>query len=444
MKRALTDISTVRKRLDIEIPQEVVDEEITKIAREIGRRARVPGFRPGKAPLGVVRNRYRDDILSETCQNLLPRYFADAAREEGLAVVDAPAYEEIDHGPGKPLRFTATFEVYPALDITNHSNIPIEAVPTEVTEDEVDQALERLVGEHSEMTPVEEDRPARAGDFVEITFRGSLVGDEAAGEGSPEEPFSGEKALCEIGGATTISEFTENLTGARAGEEKTFGVRYRDDHPDSRLAGKTARYRVHVESLKQKRRPEPNDEFAQSLGEYKTAADLRDEIRRNLESHKKEHAEQQTRDALLEWLEDHNEFEVPETLVEHQLQVRLERLMRDLARQGINPKRLDVDWGKIRQDQYENALRDVRGSLILDHLAQREGIDVSEEEVDLEIAKTAEGMNQPPARIREALERNGGIERIRGQIRNNKVLALLGKQARVLEAGSLSKGGSAD
>jgi len=443
MTHQLTDISTVRKRLEVEIPQKIVDEEITKVAREIGRRANVPGFRPGKAPVGVVKNRYRDDILSETCQHLLPRYFGEAAREEGLNVVDQPMYDDIDHGKDKPLRFSATFEVYPVLDITNDSGIPIEAVPTEVSDTEVEAALDRLVGEHSEMRPVEEDRPVVSGDFVEITFSGSLV-DEAGGEIPGQEAFSGEKALCEIGGATTLEEFTDNLTGARAGDDRSFRVQYKEDHPDKRLAGKCVRYDVRVEGLKAKHRPSLDDEFARSIGDYPTAEDLRNAVRTDLGSHKEEHARQRTRDALLRWLEDHNDFEVPEFLVENQLQARFDRLLEDLYRRGINPRGLDVDWSRIRQDQYDNAVSDVRGSLILDHLAEREKIEVSDDEVNQKIAEMADGMKQPVSRVREALAKDGGIVRIRGQLRHSKVFTLLEERARILEPGSLSKGSAGE
>lgn len=450
MTHQLTDISPVRKRLEIEIPQEVVDEEITRVAREIGRRARVPGFRPGKAPIGVVKNRYRDDILSETCQHLLPRYFGEAAQNEGLHVVDQPMYDDIDHGKDKPLKFSATFEVYPVLDVTNHVGIPLESVTTEVADEEVDAALDRLIEEHSEMHPVEENRAVVSGDFAEISFTGVLMaaatGEEGeGGEESRDEPLSGEKAVCEIGAETTVEEFTENLTGARVGEARTFEVHYKDDYPDRRLAGKTARYDVQVLGIRQKHRPEPDDEFAQSVGEYETASELRAELRKSLEAHKASHARQQRRDALLRWLEDHNEFEVPEALVDHQLQVRLQRLMQDLYQRGVNPRGLDVDWGRIRQDQFDHAVREVRGSLILDHLADRENIQVSDEEIDRKIEEMAGNADQPVPKVRQILEEDGGIERLRGQLRHEKVFELLEAKARTLETdGTNSSRGTGD
>ena len=252
-----------------------------------------------------------------------------------------------------------------------------------------------------------------------------------------DDALSAEKALCEIGGKTTIKEFSDNLTGAKAGDDITFGVKYRDDHPESRLAGKSAEYTVHIESIKEKVRPELNDEFAQGLGEYPTLADLRTEARKNLETHKQTQAEEQTQDALLRWLEENNEFEVPESLVEQQVQVRLQRLMRDLSKQGINPQQLDLDWGKVRTEQYDQAVRDVRGSLILDHLAEQEKVEVSDEEIDEAIEAMAAQMQQSAHSVREALNGNNGIERMKGQIRNTKILKILQDRTKVVPAGSL-------
>ncbi len=431
MKAELTDISPVKKRFDVEIPAAVVTAEIDTVARKLSKKARVPGFRPGKAPLGVIKTRYRDDIVSEMYQHLLPHYFDDAVKEKNLKVVDSPDFEEVDYEQGGPLRFKAVFEIYPTLNITNHTEIPIEEVPTEVTEAEVDETLARMVEERAEMTPVEEDRAAVEGDFVEISFTGTLEGD------ANDDALSAEKALCEIGGKATIDEFSENLTGARAGEDLSFTVKYRDDHTEARLAGKSAEYTVRVESIKEKLRPELDDEFAQGLGDYPTLADLRAELRKNLQEHKQSRAEDQTRDALVRWLEDNNQFDVPDALVEHQVQVRLQRLMRDLSRQGVNPKQMDLDWGKVRDEQYEQAVRDVRGSLILDHLAEEENVEVSDAEVDQEIEAMATQMQQSTHSVREALNGNNGIEKIKGQISNNKILKILKDRARVVPAGSL-------
>ena len=425
MKAELIDLSECKKNLQIEIPEDVVDAEITHIAQEFARRARVPGFRPGKAPIGVVKTRFREEIVSEMMQHLMPKYFGDAIDERKLEIVQAPQFESVDYNSGKPLRFRAVFEVYPRLSITNYEGIPVQEVSSQVEDSEVETALKKLQEDMAELTPVEEDRTVQEGDFAEISYSGTL-------EGSDESPLTGEKAVAEIGGRTTVREFTDNLKGAKVGEERTFNVIYRADYPTARLAGKTVSYKVKVEALKTKETPELNDEFAQRFGDYKTLDELKAKIREDLEKHKRDQAQEQMREKLLEWLEDNNEFELPQSLIERQLQIRVQRFIRDLSRQGINPQRLDVDWGKIREDQQQQAMRDVKGSLILEHIAERENIDVSEQETELEIEKIAAETNRPKEKVKEVLSRDSGLERLRSQIRNRKTLDLLQSKARII------------
>jgi trigger factor len=425
MKAELIDLSECKKNLDIEIPPDVVDAEITHIAQEFARRARVPGFRPGKAPIGVVKTRYRDEIVSEMMQHLMPKYFGDAIDERKLEIVQAPQFESVDYNSGKPLRFKAVFEVYPRLCITNYEGIPVQEVSSQIEDSEVETALKKLQEDMAELTPVEEDRTVQEGDFAEISYSGTI-------EGSDEPPITGEKAVAEIGGRTTVKEFTENLIGAKVGEERTFKVIYRAEYPTAQLAGKTIAYKVKVEALKTKETPELNDEFAQRFGDYKTLDELKAKLREDLEKHKRDQAQEQMREKLLEWLEDNNEFELPQSLIERQLQIRVQRLVRDLSRQGINPQRLDVDWGKIREDQQQQAMRDVKGSLILEHVAEKENISVSEQEIESEIEKIAGETNRPKEKVKEVLSRDSGLERLRSQIRNRKTLDLLQSKARII------------
>ena len=426
MKADLIDVSECKKNLDIEIPQEVVDKEITHVAQEFAKRARVPGFRPGKAPVGVVKTRYRDEIVSEMMQHLLPKYFDDAIDQRKLDIVQAPRFESVDYNAGQPLKFKAVFEVYPQLNIANYIDIPVKPVSATVEDTEVQASLKKLQEEMAELAPVEEDHEIREGDFAEITFNGIVQQGEDA-------PVLGQKAVAEIGGRNTLQEFTDNLLGAKVGDESKFSVSYREDYPEKKLAGKTVEYTVKVDAIKQKEIPEINDEFAQRFGEYKTLDELKAKVQDDLEKHKAEHAQEQMREKMLEWLEDNNEFELPESLVERQLQIRVQRLFRDLARQGINPQRLDVDWAKIREDQQQQAMRDVKGSLILEYIADKENISVADEEIEAEIEKIAVETSRPKERVREVLTRESGLERLRGQIRNKKTLDLLQEKARIPE-----------
>jgi len=252
--------------------------------------------------------------------------------------------------------------------------------------------------------------------------------EEPSPEVSPEMTAT-EKATVEVGGPSTLQEFTENLTGTTVNEEKTFSVTYRDDYPEKRLAGKTLEYQVKVEAIKQKDVPELNDEFAQRLGQYSTFEELRTKVRQDLEKHRREHANEELREKLLRWLEEHNEFEVPESLVERQIQIRMQRLLRDLSRQGINPQRLDVDWAKIGADQRQQAIRDVKGSLLLSYVAHKEKIDVNDHDVETEIDRIATEMNNPRQRVREILTKDSGMARLRSQIQNRKTLDFLKEHA---------------
>jgi len=281
--------------------------------------------------------------------------------------------------------------------------------------------LKKLQEDMSELSPVEAERPVKQGDFVEISFTGKETG--------ASEPMFTEKATVEVGGPSTLQEFTENLTGTTVNEEKTFSVTYRDDYPEKRLAGKTLEYQVKVEAIKQKDVPELNDEFAQRLGQYSTFEELRTKVRQDLEKHRREHANEELREKLLRWLEEHNEFEVPESLVERQIQIRMQRLLRDLSRQGINPQRLDVDWAKIGADQRQQAIRDVKGSLLLSYVAHKEKIDVNDHDVETEIDRIATEMNNPRQRVREILTKDSGMARLRSQIQNRKTLDFLKEHA---------------
>jgi len=429
MKAELIDVSPTKKNLDIEIPQDVVDHEILHIAQEFARRAKVPGFRPGKAPVQVVKTRYRDEIVSEMMQHLLPKAFSDAVEERKLDIVHTPSFEKIDYSSGQPLRFKAVFEVYPELNISNYLGVPMEPISVDVTDAEVENALKQLQEEGAEMVPLDEDRAIKEGDFAEISFQGTLP--------EPEEaPIAAEKVMCEVGGRTTLKEFTENLVGARTGEDRTFTVTYRPDYPERRLAGKAVEYKVKVENVKEKKLPEINDELAQGYGDYKTLDELKAKITADIETHKREHANEQMREKILEWLEDNNEFEVPTYLVERQLETRLQRLIRDLSRQGINPQRLDVDWGKVRGEQRSQAIRDVRGSLILDYVAEKEQIDVTDAEIDAEIESIARETQKPKEKVREVLNRDTGLQRLKGQIRNKKTLDFLQEKAQMQPAKS--------
>jgi trigger factor len=419
MKSELTHVSGCRSSLDIEIPADVIDGEVSEIARDLAKHARVPGFRPGKTPIGVVKSRYREEILGRMMNRVLPRNFIDAIEERRLAVVEGSEhFDESGYTAGEPFKFRVTFEIYPELSITNYTGIPVEEVSVKVEESEIDEQLKRIQNDSAELIPVEEDRPIKEGDFVEISFHGPSA-----------EAITSGPAQVEVGGKTTLPEFTQNLLGKRPNDMVTFSVSYRDDYPAERLAGRTVEYAIKAESIKEKRIPDLTDEFAERLGEFKNLEEFRARLRSDMESHKRDRAHEERRQNLLMWLEERNTFDVPETLVDRQVQVRMRRLARDLERQGIDPRRLDVDWMKLREEQRRQSLRDVKGVLILDFIANAEGLSASDDDLEREIERISRETNRPPTQVREVLSHDSGLERLKSEIRRNKTLTFLEERA---------------
>jgi trigger factor len=408
--------------LTIEIPPEAVENEANEIARAMARTTRVPGFRPGRTPPAIIRARYRAEIGQELSQRLVSRYFALAVEEHKLAMVQhSERVEGGEHKDGEPMRFTVAFEVYPEIAIANYSGVPAPAVSATVEESEIEAQLKRMQEDRAELVPVEEERAIGAHDFVDISFRNI----EGAG---PEDGFP-EKATVEVGGATTLQEFSDQLDGLRVGDEVTFPIVYREDYPAKQLAGRTIRFTVRAESIKQRQLPELTDEFAESVGPFKSMDDLRARIREDMESHKRERARQERRDGLLNWLENQNTFDVPETLVEHQAQNRMRKLARDFERRKIDPRGLDIDWVKLYEQQQRMALRDVKGTLILDHIAGVEKLDATDEEVQREIERISRETEQPPQKVYGLLRKNSGIEQLKTDIQRRKTLDLIEERA---------------
>jgi trigger factor len=262
------------------------------------------------------------------------------------------------------------------------------------------------------------------GDFAQV----SLDGQPKEGEGKPVHM---DEILVEIGGKNTMPEFNDNLRGASAGDERTFDVTYPGDYSDQRLAGHTFTYTVKVHSIKQKSLPELNDEFAKELGaEFTGIEDVKKRIREGTEADKKHRAEHEAKDKLVAELVKRNDFAVPESLVEHQIDVRLERGLRALAAQGMRAEDMKkMDLNRLRAGQHDQAVQEVKASLLLDKVADAEKIEVSDEEVDREIEALAQQSKQTPEAIRARLTRDGALDRIKSRIRNEKTLNFLYHQS---------------
>jgi trigger factor len=414
--------ATCRRELELEIPAEEVTKAMEKVAKEFARLANVPGFRKGKAPLTLIRKRFADDIKGEVLQTLVPEKLEKAVNEQKLQPVSQPSVEKLDFNEGQALKFTAVFEVLPQFELGNYKDLTLEMPPMEVTEADVAKALEQARERASAFTPVE-GRALADGDYAQL----KLVG--TANDGS--EPLKAESVLCHIGAEETMAPFNEYLRGANAGEHKTFDVEYPGDYPDPKLAGKTYHYEVEVLGVKAKTLPELNDEFAKDVSEATTLEELKAKIREN-QQHQLEHqVKDLKREKVLAELVKLHEFPVPQALVDHQMDVRLQRMVRTLAQQGVDPRAVNVDWVSLRKRQEERAKDDVKAELIVDRIATAENIEVNDEEVQAELEHMASHSGESAEAIRASLTKDGTLDRIKSKLRSDKTLDWLAQNSQI-------------
>jgi trigger factor len=414
--------ASCRRELDLEIPAEEVQKATERVAKEFARVARVPGFRPGKAPVSLIRRRFAEDIKGEVVQSLVPERVEKEVTAQKLTPVSQPKVDKIDYAESGALKFRAVFEVLPEFALTDYKGLDVEVEEMKVTDENVEKALEEMRERGAAFAPVE-GRAAEKGDFVEM----KLIGTPEGGG----EPLQGERVLCHLGAEETLEAFNENLSGVRAGERKDFDVAYPADYPDAKLAGKTYRYAVDVLGIKTKKLPELNDEFAKDVSNLKSLEELRVDIRKRMEAAREQRQKELVRERILAALVKLHDFPVPESLVEQQMDVRLERVVRSLAAQGVDPRAVNVDWVTLRRRQQERAADDVKAELIVDRIATAENIEVSEEETDAEIEHLATHSGESAAAIRARLTKQGSLDRMKAKLRSDKTLDWLAQNSRI-------------
>ena len=414
---------STKREIAVEIPADVVQRESEALIQKYQKLARLPGFRKGHVPASIIRQRFSEDIKTEVVEALVPRYFRQEAEKQGLVPVSQPQVSDLHIHEGEPLRFKASFEILPEIKVEGYKELRADKPVIEVTDEEVQQALNHLQEQHASFDAIE-GRALADGDFAQVSLDGRP---KVAGEG---QPVHMDDVMVEIGGRNTMPEFTEHLRGASAGEEKTFEVKYPEDSNDERLRGKTFDYTVKVLSLKKKNLPELNDAFAKELGDFTGIEDVKKRVRENMEAEKKHTAEHEAKDKLVAELVKRNEFEVPEAMVDRQIDVRLERGLRALASQGMRAEDMKkMDLNRLRAGQRDQAVQEVKASLLLDRIADLEKVEVSDEEIDHEIEALALQTKQTSEAVRARLTRDGALDRIRNRIRNEKTLNFLYHQS---------------
>jgi trigger factor len=418
--------ATCRRELDLEIPATDVQKAVERVAREFARVARVPGFRPGKAPIPLIRRRFADDIKGEVLQSLVPGQIDKAVKDQKLIPITQPTIDHVDYAEDRPLKFRAIFEVLPEFELGTYKGLQVEVEKAQVGDADIDKTLESLRERASTFVPVE-NRALENGDYAQLKLVGTPVGGG--------EPLRADNVLCHLGAEETLEAFTQNLVGANPGEQRRFEVDYPADYPDRKLAGKKFVYSAEVVAVKQKKLPELNDELAKDVSEVKTLDELRSKIREDLETELEARHAAAVRDAVLAKIVAAHDFPVPEALVENQMDVRLERAVRSLAAQGVDPRAVNVDWVAMRRRQHARAVEDVKAELLLDRIASAENIEATDEDVDREISRIAERSGESAPAVRASLTKQGALVRMRSKLRSEKTLEWLEKNSEVKTRG---------
>jgi len=438
MKSEVIDVSDTRKELKIEIEPEVVRAAYDRISDNFSKRANVPGFRKGHAPRSVVRTRFKEAIESEILQELLPPAINDAITEHALEVIGQPDLRA-DETEGlkklgtEALKVHLAVEVFPQIKLGDYRGLAAARRVRPVTEQDVEAVLEGLRESSASLQPVE-DRGAELGDTVTVNFNGKFL------DTPEEEDINVDEVDIALGGEGVQAEFTDSLLGVKPDDEKTFVVNYPADFTSKGLAGKRVEYLAKVTAVRRKELPELDDEWAQSLGEeLDSLATLRAKIRQDLEQRAGAEAENRLRNELLKKLVETHSFEVPQTLLEHQTNQNLQSVVRNMIDRGIDPRSQELNWEGARDTLKSQAERDLRGSLLLDRIADEEKINVTDEEVNTEINAYAEATRQSPEQVRSALTKQGGERSIADRLRNRKALQLLVENARITEEEWLSE-----
>lgn len=414
-------IEGCKHEVEIIVPVDEVSRETDHVVHDVQKKAHLPGFRPGKAPVSIIKSRFKDAIRQDVLEHVLPKAFRKRADEEHWNVVGTPNVTDIHFHEGEPLRFKAEFEVAPEFDVNNYRGIEVPYAEPQVSAEDIDKRISDIREKKAEYVN-EDPRPLVDGDHTLISIE-SIAGVEG-------EPVRSDEMALHLGNPETMPEFTENLRGVSPEEEKEFDVTYPADYGQERLAGKTVRFRVQVKAVRRKELPELNDEFARDLGDYQTLEELKESIRKVILAEREFAAQQDAKGRIVDVLVKGHEFPVPQAYVDHQIENNVRRSIREITGRDMDPRSLNLDWTKLREQQGERAAADVKASLLIEKIADVESIHATNEEVDRELQRIAKSEREAVAALRMRFEKDGTLGRIASRIRTEKTLNFLFEHAR--------------
>jgi len=409
-----------RHSLEISVPVETVEGETERVVGSIQQRARLPGFRPGKAPAGLIRKQFEGDIRQQVLESLVPKYLEQELEKQDLRIVGQPDISDVHFHRGEPLRFKAEFEVFPAIELKDYQDLSVAYKDPQITDEDVAKRVDEIRDQKADFSNVD-PRPIEDGDHAVVSIE-SISGVDGA-------PVKQDEMMLHVGAEDTLPAFTENLRGMTPGEEKDFEVTYPENYGQPKLAGKTIGFHMVVKGIRKKELPELNDEFAQDLGDFRTVDELREALRKNLFAQRQAEAQQEAKNQLVEKLVDLHEFPIPETFIDRQVRNRVEQTLQSLSQEGIDASKIQLDWQKLKSAQRDKALREVKASLLLSRLAERESIAATRDEVDKEVERIAKQQREPFAAVRLRFEKDGTLGRIASHIQTEKTLNFLFEHA---------------
>ena len=427
MKTEFTDVSATQKTITIEIPVDIVDAEINRVAKGYTKQARIPGFRPGKVPTTLVKKRFKEQILHDVAHGLIPRAVDEALQERGIEPVDTPNIKDVALEEGQPLKFTAAIETVPPFDVGDLSTIEATRHPSVITDEAVEKALQNLRQRGAKFEPVE-DRGVDNSDTVVLDIERK----DADGGAQTRTPDRHDDVSLELGSPANPPGFDAELIGLRTGESKTFTIHFPEDYAVKEMANTDVEYTVVVKDIRRKVLPELDDEFAKDVGAFESLGALRDRVRADLQQESEEHATQHLRTYVLKQLSERVTFDLPPSLVDREMDRRIEEFASRLMQQNVDPRQAGIDWAQFRESQRDPARASVASALALDEIARREGLTVSAEDVDKEIERFAVRAGRTPAALRAQLEKEGSVARLATGLRREKAVDLVLSRARIL------------
>lgn len=434
MKVQIENTGPYEKKIFFEIPKDVVSREVESHYKILNRNAKLKGFRPGKVPRSILERYYRTQVETEVVSKLIEDSYEKAVEEYHLSPVSAPQVLDRTFEAGQDFKYTVTVEVKPEVSVVGYRGLAVEKPAVGVTEEEVEAGLKMVQDSHAQLKPVETDRPLQEKDFAVIDFEGSL-------DGKPLEGWKVKDHLVEVGSNTLVGGLDQRLVGLPVNRDQDLVIPLPEDYPRKELAGKEVRVRVRAKEIKEKLLPALDDELAKEAGDFQTLQELKDRLRKNLEEQKQAQAAQIAKEKLLDLLREKHPFSVPKSMIEGQVDNIMARTESRLARQGMKFDTAKLDAQKLRESLVPSAEKEVRGSLILEKVAEMETITVSEAELQQRLEQLAAQMNQRVEAVKSQFQKKDRLEELRAVIREEKTLDFLLSQANLIEGKSAPEEG---